>query len=107
MSPFYLARRQQLEACLPSGIQMTDYVETDNVGMRVTVGMKLARLGAYVGPDDKLYDSAGRPIEFLRPRGGMQMGRDMEAQAEARVEELKKTHTVVQMLHDPRQPPPQ
>jgi hypothetical protein len=106
LSPLYLVERPQLARCLPDGIQMIDYVETDNLGMRVTVGMKLARLGAYAGPDGKLYDLHGRPIEFCRPPGGMQHSREVEAKINAELEERKKTHTIIQMLHDPRQPLP-
>jgi hypothetical protein len=86
---------------------MSDFVETNSLGMRVTVGMKLAQLGAYAGRDGKLYDSHGRPIEFCRPPGGMPLPRDVEAEMDARLAELKKTHTVIQMLHDPREPLPQ
>jgi hypothetical protein len=107
LSPLYLAQRPQLARCLPDGIKMSDYVETDNLGMRVDVGMKLARLGAYAGPDGKLYDCHERPIEFCRPRGGMQFPSDVEAEMDARLAKLKETHTVIQMLHDPRQPLPQ
>ena len=107
LSPLHLVQRPQLARCLPDGILMGDYVETDQLGMRVTVGMKLARLGAYAGPDGKLYDSHGRPIEFCRPPGGMQFARDVEAEIDARLAKLKETHTVIQMLHDPRQPLPQ
>ena len=107
LSPLYLAQRPQVAKCLPDGIQMSDYVETDNLGMRVTVGMKLARLGAYAGPDGKLYDCHDRPIEFCLPPGGMQLSREAEAETDARLAALQKTHTVIQMLHDPRQPLPQ
>jgi hypothetical protein len=68
LSPRYLVERPQLARCLPDGIQMSDYVETDNLGMRVTVATKLARLGAYAGSDGKLYDFRGRPIEFCLPQ---------------------------------------
>jgi hypothetical protein len=107
LSPVYLAERPQLARCLPDGIRMDEYVETDRLGLRVTVGMKLARLGAYADTDGKLHDGQGRPIEFCRPSGGMQLPADVEAEGRARLAELAKTHTIIQMLHDPREPLPQ
>jgi hypothetical protein len=106
LSPFYLARQPQLASCLPDGIRMSDYVETDNLGMRVSVGMKLARLGAYAGTDGQLYDRDGRPIAFRGPPGGMPLPSKVEAEMETRLAEERKTHTIIQMLHDPRQLPP-
>src|SRR5262245_1117891 len=46
LSPAHLVERPAIERCLPSDVKMGDYVEHGPVGMRVTVGEKLARLGA-------------------------------------------------------------
>lgn len=75
--------------------------------MRVTVGMKLARSGAYAAPDGKRYDGHGRAVEFCFPPGDMQLSREAEAEIDTRLAALKKTHTVIQRLHDPRQSLPQ
>ena len=64
--------------------------ETNHLGMRVTVDMKLAQLGACADRDGKLYDSHGRPIEFCRPPGGMQLPRDVEAEYAYRMMEAAK-----------------
>jgi hypothetical protein len=102
-----LVARPELARCLPDGVRMDDFVEVDRLGLRVSVAGKLARLGAYAGPDGKLYDRGGRPIAFWRHYdGGMcpPAGR-LEAAAD-RLKELKRTHTVIEMFHDPRAPLP-
>jgi hypothetical protein len=106
LSPVYLANRSSMERCLPSGVTMDTYVDRDWTGLKVNVGMKLARLGAYAR-DGQLYDGLGRPIEFYsHDRGGAPMAAEVEQHAYDHLQELKKTHTVIEMFRDPDLPPP-
>ena len=107
LSPVYLVNRPAMARCLPDGISMNDFVEQDWTGLKVTVGMKLARLGAYPGSDGKLYDLSGRRIEFFRHYdGGVDPGMEFIQQASQRLEELKKTATVIEIRRDPDWPLP-
>jgi hypothetical protein len=108
LSPFYLVNLPAITRCLPEGIHMSDFVERDAFGVKVTVGMKLARLGAHPGPDGKIYDLSGRQIEFFRHYdGGMSPGEEILASADRHLKELKKTYTVIEILRDPDLPPPE
>jgi hypothetical protein len=107
LSPFYLANLPAITRRLPDGIHMDDYVGRDAFGRKVTVGMKLARLGAHPGPDGKLYDLSGRQIQFFRHYdGGMQPPPGTLENAQRELEQLKKTCTVIEILHDPDLPLP-
>jgi hypothetical protein len=110
LSPSYLVNGPELARSLPNSVKMDDYVEKDWTGRKVTVGMKLARLGAYCGQDGKLYDRSGRRIEFFRhyEYGGAQHPNEDEILRESlrRLEELKKTCTVIEISRDPDLPPP-
>jgi hypothetical protein len=108
LSPVALLERPLLAHCLPDGIRMNDFVEVGPLGMRVTVAEKLARLGAIPGWDGKLYDLSGKRIEFWHHRGGgANIGDDIRQEDWRHLEELKKTCTVIEILGDPRLPPPQ
>jgi hypothetical protein len=107
LSPVYLANRPALARCLPDGVTMDDFVERDVAGLKVTVGMKLARLGAHPGRDGNLYDLSGRRIAFFRHYdGGMPPPDGLLEQAEQHLQELKKTCTVIEIRRDPNLPPP-
>src|SRR6516225_11384858 len=66
MSPLFLYERPGLERALPSSVAMTDYVEHDWTGYRVTVEEKLARLGAYSDAPGVIRDGTGKEIRFYR-----------------------------------------
>lgn len=105
-----LVDRPALAGKLPDNVRMDDFVDKDWMGRKITVGMKLARLGAYSGPDGKLYDRSGRRIEFFRhyEYGGAQHPNEDETIRESlrRLEELKKTCTVIEISRDPDLPLP-
>jgi len=125
LSPIYLVERSALAQALPSWVQMDDYVRDvggrvteeydagqryvrDFGSIRVSVGMELARLGAYVGRDGKIYDLSGRRIEFFHHyEGGPVPPPELWEDAQRHLEELKKTCTVIETSRDPRLPPPE
>jgi hypothetical protein len=107
MSPVYLANRPELIKSLPTGITIDDFVEVDSHGWRVTVGMKLARLGAYVDHDGKIRDRSGRRIEFFRHYDGGMPPPPLLMEAMSRsLHELKQSSTVIEMYRDPALPGP-
>jgi hypothetical protein len=107
LSPVYLANYSELAHRLPDGVSMNDFVERDVTGVKVTVGMKLARLGAYPGRDGKIYDWSGQRIEFFRHYdGGMQPPDFVLEHAERHLQELKKTSRVIEIFRDPDLPHP-
>jgi hypothetical protein len=107
LSPLYLANYPALARCLPEGVSMDDYVERDVTGGKVTVAMKLARLGAYPGKDGKIYDLSGQRIEFFRNEyGGAPLPAEVYQQAERHLQELKKQFRVIEIRRDPDLPPP-
>lgn len=92
---------------LPGGVSINDFVERDASGRKVTVGVKLVRLGALPGVDGKLYDASGRPVEFWRHyAGGADPGPEFFERQGERLAELKRTATVVEISHDPELPMP-
>lgn len=106
-SPRAAADRAALERALPQGITMAHFVEMDANGRRVTVGDKLVEIKAVVGQDGKLYDGAGRPIEFYREEiFGMDPGPDYYRQQQEYLEKLKQRAHVITMNWDPDIPPP-
>jgi hypothetical protein len=108
LSPAYLVNRSELARSLPDNVKMDDFVEKDWAGRKITVGMKLARLGAYSGPDGKLYDRTGRQIEFFRHYdGGMPPPPGLLEEGYRRLDELKRTCTVIEIFRDPDLPPPE
>jgi hypothetical protein len=107
LNPVYVVERPAIERALPDGVRMSDYVGKDVTGLKMTVGMKLARLGAHLGTDGKLYDLGGKPIDFFRHYdGGADPGPDFFERGAKHLEELKKTCTVIEILHDPDSPLP-
>jgi hypothetical protein len=105
LSPLHLINRPAIEKALPANVKLSDYVERGAFG-KITVGEKLARIGAHV-KDGKLYDMGGRPIEFFKHYdGGMQPPEGWLERMDAELEKLKKTHTVIEIYRDPDLPPP-
>jgi hypothetical protein len=93
---------------LPDGVRMTDYVERDPLGRKITVGAKLVSLGAHPGPDGKLIDRSGRPITFFRLYdGGTPPTEAMQRAWAEEFAELKRTSTVIEIYRDPDLPLPQ
>src|SRR5262249_11831423 len=91
-----------LERCLPDGVKMTDYVETDAFGVRVSVGRKLARLGAIPTPGGKLYDILGREIAFFRHYdGGPNPGGEFLRPAAERLRQVKERCPGIEIRRDP------
>jgi hypothetical protein len=107
LSPAYLVSRSSIAQHLPDGVRMDDFVERGPLGRKITVGEKLAQVGAAPGPDGKLYDHSGKRVEFFRYYdGGAPPPPGMLEAAERQLAELKKTCTVIEILHDPDLPSP-
>jgi hypothetical protein len=107
LSPAFLVDRPAIARCLPDGVRMDDFVERGPAGLKITVGEKLARIGATPGRDGKLCDRSGRRIEFFQHyQGGMPLPAGMMEEAQRHLEELKKTCTVIEIRRDPDLPPP-
>jgi hypothetical protein len=107
LNPVYVVERPAIEHALPDGVHMGDYVGKDVTGLKMTVGMKLARLGAHLGTDGKLYDLSGKPIDFfVHYDGGMAPLPEISQRADQHLKDLKKTCNVIEILHDPDLPPP-
>jgi hypothetical protein len=100
-SPFFILEESRLKRTLPPDIAMSDYVETDWFGSKVTVAEKLARLGAYT-EGDKIRDGTGQEIRFIKHEE-----RSLKASPEALKQEqdktaaLKKYFTVIEVRPDP------
>jgi hypothetical protein len=61
VAPIQLSQSQlELQGRLPSTYSLASFVELDQTGHRVTVGEKLAELGAYLGPTGKSTPRARR-----------------------------------------------
>jgi hypothetical protein len=102
MSPLFLVERPLLERSLPRGIAMTDYVETDWMGMKVTVAEKLARLGAYAESDGILRDGTGREIRLIKHEDlALKASPDDVKREQAELRELKQRCTVIEVRPDP------
>jgi hypothetical protein len=104
MSPLFQYERPGLERSLPSDVAMTDYVEYDWTGYRVTVEEKLARLGAYSDAPGVIRDGTGKEIRFYRHQ-------DVAAHPDPAftpppnvLPELKKRFTVIEVHRDPEVP---
>jgi hypothetical protein len=107
LSPVALVNRPFIARALPDGVRFADYVETDATGYKVTVAEKLARLGAHVGGDGKIYDLTGHRIEFFHHYdGGMPLPAGAEEAARKELEAMKKKYTVIEIRRDPALPPP-
>jgi hypothetical protein len=87
-----LADPDGVAAILPVGITLgTEFRDGGVGGPLTTVRDKLAQLGAHVGNDGKLRDSAGKLILFFRPTGEWRQ-RDRDQLAK-----LEKQGTVIRM----------
>jgi hypothetical protein len=99
--------RAAMERALPQGVAMSDFVEMGANGRRVTVGDKLAEIKAVVGQDGKLYDDAGKPIEFYREQVfGMDPGPDYYRRQQELLDKMKERARVIEMAWDPDIAPP-
>ncbi len=104
MSPLFLIERPLLEDALPKDIAMSDFVETDWMGYKVTVAEKLARLGAFTD-GDVICDGTGQEIRFYKHQDqSLKASPELLQREQKEVRELKKRFTVIEVR---REPPPQ
>jgi len=105
MSPLYQLERPGLERALPSSVAMTDYVEHDWTGYKVTVEEKLARLGAYSDAPGVIRDGTGKEIRFYRHK---ELGTPPYSASNPpppnELPDLKKRFNVIEIKTDPDVP---
>ena len=106
MSPLFLYERPGLERSLPSDVAMTDYVEHDWTGYRVTVEEKLARLGAYSDAPGVIRDGTGKEIRFFRHQDVAAHPDPAFTPPPNELPELKKRFNVIEIRREPDVPTP-
>jgi len=100
-SPFFLVQESSLKHALPSDVSMTDYVEKDLFGNKVTVAEKLARLGAYT-EGDKIRDGTGQEIRFVKHEDrSLKASPELLKQEQDKMRDLKRYFTVIEVQRDP------
>jgi len=100
-SPFFLVQESSLKRALPSDVSMTDYVEKDLFGNKVTVAEKLARLGAYT-EGDKIRDGTGQEIRFIKhEERSLKASPELLKQELDKMRDLKRYFTVIEVQRDP------
>jgi hypothetical protein len=100
-SPFFILQEHGLKRTLPSDVAMSDYVETDWFGNKVTVAEKLARLGAYT-EGDKIRDGTGQEIRFIKhEERSLKASPELLKQEQDKTRALKKYFTVIEVRPDP------
>jgi hypothetical protein len=106
MSPLYQYELPGLERSMPSDVAMTDFVDYDWMGYRVTVEEKLARLGAYSDAPGVIRDGTGKEIRFYRHN---ELGTPPYSASNPpppdQLPELKKRFTVIEIKRDPDETP--
>jgi hypothetical protein len=104
-SPFFLLEEHGLKRALPSDISMSDYVEKDWFGNKVTVAEKLARLGAYA-EGEKIRDGTGQEIRFIKHEDrSLKTTPELAKKEEDELRALKKRYTVIEVRGDPERIP--
>ncbi len=101
-----LPSREAIAELLPPDIQLDTVADCGfGGGNKITVEDELIRVKAHVGEDGKLQDAVGKPIQFFRltgcwgnPPGNYQQILDEQ---NGRLEELRKTHTVITLTCNP------
>lgn len=118
LGPTFSVEHPSLARALPENVKRTDFVRYAEYGkgarteIRITVESELARLGAYVGRDGKIYDRHDRPVAFFRQPcfGGPPVDPSVISEslqrADEQLRELQKSHTVIVISHDPADPIP-
>jgi hypothetical protein len=107
MSPLYLYEKPGLERSLPNGVAMTDYVEHDWTGYRVTVEEKLARLGAYSDAPGVIRDGTGKEIRFYNHKdSAAHPDPAFNPPPPDELPELKKRFTLIEIKHETVPAPP-
>jgi hypothetical protein len=101
MSPLYLYEKPGLERSMPSDVAMTDYVEYDWTGYRVTVEEKLARLGAYSDAPGVIRDGTGKEIRFFHHQDVAAHPDPAFTPPPNELPELKQRFTVIEISRDP------
>jgi hypothetical protein len=102
LSPLYQLERPGLERSLPTDVAMTDYVETDFWGFKVSVEEKLARLGAYSDSPGVIRDGTGKEIRFYQHyQASTNPGPEPSKASLNELGELKKRFNVIEFTPDP------
>lgn len=104
--PARVSNREAIAKLLPPDVHLDTVADCEIGGAnKVTVEEELIRAKAQIGADGKLTDAAGKPIEFFRLGGcwGNPPANYLQILAEQnrRLEELRKTHTVITLTCNP------
>jgi hypothetical protein len=98
----HLANREAIARCLPSPIRLDTPLHCYRP-QEETVETALAKVGARVGPDGKLYSAVGKPIYFdYRGSGGPVPLPLSEEQKEAAVrayQDLSARYTIITIIY--------
>jgi hypothetical protein len=101
-----LANREAIAKLLPAEVQLDTVAECGYGGTNmVTIEDELVHVQARVGDDGKLHDAVGKPIAFFHltgcwgnPPANYQQILDEQKR---RLDELRKTHTVITLTCNP------
>jgi hypothetical protein len=102
-----LQNREAIAKLLPAEVRLDTIAECEHGGFnKITVEDELIRVKAHVAEDGTLKDESDKPIEFFRLTGcwgnppiNVQQIADEQNR---RLEELRKTHTVITLTCNPR-----
>ena len=104
-SGYRLADREAIARCLPSTIRLDTPLTPmgTDVSWEHTVEAALAKVGARVGPDGKLYSAAGKEIYFdYLPSGGpppLPLSEDQREAASRAYRDLAARYTIITVIY--------
>jgi hypothetical protein len=100
-----LTNREAIAKLLPPEVQLSTVAQACSPDHKITVEDELIRVKAHVSDDGKLRDANGKPIEFFHltgdwgnPPANYQQIWDEQNR---RLEELRRTHTVITLTGNP------